>query len=92
MQTCLNFHYSEYEGSKDDILELNASICRLIDHEIKQFEKLQKKIDKIEGKEVVVADTGATKEKEISAKDKVQTLLKKREQKMETKEKEKKHK
>ena len=44
--TCLNFHYSEYEGSKDDILELNASICRLIDHEIKQFEKLQKKIDK----------------------------------------------
>ena len=46
MQTCLNFHYSEYEGSKDDIIEINASIGRLINHELEQFKVRQKKIDK----------------------------------------------
>ena len=46
MITCLDFQYTEYEGSKDDIIEINASIGRLINHELEQFKKIQKKIDK----------------------------------------------
>ena len=45
MLTCLNFHYSESDH-KEFYLEINASICRLIDHEIKQFDELQNKIDR----------------------------------------------
>ena len=42
--TCLNFHYSESDH-KEHYLEINSSICRLIEFEIKQFDELQNKID-----------------------------------------------
>ena len=45
LRTCLNFHYSESDH-KEFYLEINSSICRLIDHEIKQFDELQNKIDR----------------------------------------------
>ena len=45
VRTCLNFHYSESDH-KEFYLEINSSICRLIDHEIKQFDELQNKIDR----------------------------------------------
>ena len=44
LRTCLNFHYSESDH-KEHNLEINSSIARLIDHEIKQFNDLQDKID-----------------------------------------------
>ena len=44
LRTCLNFHYSESD-QKEHYLEINSSICRLIDFEIKQFDDLQNKID-----------------------------------------------
>ena len=44
VRTCLNFHYSESDH-KEFYLEINSSICRLIEHEIKQFNDLQDKID-----------------------------------------------
>lgn len=44
LRTCLNFHYSESDH-KEFYLEINSSICRLIEHEIKQFNDLQDKID-----------------------------------------------
>ena len=44
LRTCLNFHYSESDH-KEFYLEINSSICRLIEHEIKQFDELQNKID-----------------------------------------------
>ena len=44
LRTCLNFHYSESDH-KEFYLEINSSICRLIEHEIKQFDDLQNKID-----------------------------------------------
>ena len=43
VRTCLNFHYSESDH-KEFYLEINSSICRLIEHEIKQFDELQNKI------------------------------------------------
>ena len=45
LSTCLNFHYSESDH-KEFYLEINSSICRLIEHEIKQFDELQNKIDR----------------------------------------------
>jgi len=33
---CLNFHYAENE-IKADIIELNASICRLVSHQLQEF-------------------------------------------------------
>ena len=45
LRTCLNFHYSE-SAHKEFYLEINSSICRLIEHEIKQFDELQNKIDR----------------------------------------------
>ena len=45
LRTCLNFHYSESDH-KEFYLEINSSICRLIEHEIKQFDELQNKIDR----------------------------------------------
>ena len=45
LRTCLNFHYSESDH-KEFYLEINSSIARLIDHEIKQFDELQNKIDR----------------------------------------------
>ena len=45
VRTCVNFHYSESDH-KEFYLEINSSIARLVDHEIKQFDKLQEKIDK----------------------------------------------
>ena len=45
MLTCLNFHYSESDH-KEFYLEINSSIARLINHEIKQFDELQNKIDR----------------------------------------------
>ena len=45
VRTCLNFHYSESDH-KEFYLEINSSICRLIEHEIKQFDELQNKIDR----------------------------------------------
>ena len=44
LRTCLNFHYSESDH-KEFYLEINSSICRLIEFEIKQFDDLQNKID-----------------------------------------------
>ena len=44
LRTCLNFHYSESDH-KEFYLEINSSIARLIEHEIKQFNDLQDKID-----------------------------------------------
>ena len=44
VRTCLNFHYSESDH-KEFYLEINSSICRLIEFEIKQFDELQNKID-----------------------------------------------
>ena len=44
LRTCLNFHYSESDH-KEFYLEINSSICRLIEFEIKQFDELQNKID-----------------------------------------------
>ena len=44
LRTCLNFHYSESDH-KEHYLEINSSIARLIEHEIKQFNDLQDKID-----------------------------------------------
>ena len=34
---CLNFHYSENDDIKADIIELNASICRLVAHQLQEF-------------------------------------------------------
>ena len=45
VRTCLNFHYSESDH-KEFYLEINSSIGRLIEHEIKQFDELQNKIDR----------------------------------------------
>ena len=45
LRTCLNFHYSESDH-KEFYLEINSSIARLIEHEIKQFDELQNKIDR----------------------------------------------
>ena len=45
VRTCLNFHYSESDH-KEFYLEINSSICRLNEHEIKQFDELQNKIDR----------------------------------------------
>ena len=45
LRTCLNFHYSESDH-KEFYLEINSSICRLIEFEIKQFDDLQNKIDR----------------------------------------------
>ena len=45
VRTCLNFHYSESDH-KEFYLEINSSICRLIEFEIKQFDELQNKIDR----------------------------------------------
>ena len=45
VRTCLNFHYSESDH-KEFYLEINSSICRLIEFEIKQFDDLQNKIDR----------------------------------------------
>ena len=45
VRTCLNLHYSESDH-KEFYLEINSSICRLIEHEIKQFDELQNKIDR----------------------------------------------
>ena len=45
VRTCLNFHYSESDH-KEFYLEINSSICRLIEYEIKQFDELQNKIDR----------------------------------------------
>ena len=45
VRTCLNFHYSESDH-KEFYFEINSSICRLIEHEIKQFDELQNKIDR----------------------------------------------
>ena len=50
VRTCLNFHYSESDH-KEFYLEINSSICRLIDHEIKQFDELQNKIDRNRAKQ-----------------------------------------
>ena len=50
VRTCLNFHYSESDH-KEFYLEINSSICRLIEHEIKQFDKLQNKIDRNRAKQ-----------------------------------------
>ncbi len=50
MLTCLNFHYSESDH-KEFYLEINSSIARLINHEIKQFDELQNKIDKKRAKQ-----------------------------------------
>ena len=44
LRTCLNFHYTESDH-KEHYFEINASICRLIEFEIKQFDDLQNKID-----------------------------------------------
>ena len=50
LRTCLNFHYSESDH-KEFYLEINSSICRLIEFEIKQFDDLQNKIDRNRAKQ-----------------------------------------
>ena len=45
VRTCLNFHYSESDH-KEFYLEINSSIARLIDHELKQIEEYKRMIDK----------------------------------------------
>mgnify|MGYP001419989666 CR=1 FL=1 len=45
VRTCLNFHYSESDH-KEFYLEINSSIARLIDHELKQIEAYKRMIDK----------------------------------------------
>jgi hypothetical protein len=50
VRTCLNFHYSESDH-KEFYLEINSSICRLIEHEIKQIEAYKSKIDRNRAKQ-----------------------------------------
>ena len=45
VRTCLNFHYSESDH-KEFYLEINSSIARLVDHELKQIEEYKRMIDK----------------------------------------------
>ena len=45
VRTCLNFHYSESDH-KEFYLEINSSIARLVDHEIKEIEAYKRMIDK----------------------------------------------
>ena len=45
LRTCLNFHYSESDH-KEFYLEINSSIARLVDHEIKEIEAYKRMIDK----------------------------------------------
>jgi len=36
---CLNFHYAENDHIKKDIIELNASICRLVANQLQEIYK-----------------------------------------------------
>ena len=51
VRTCLNFHYSESDH-KEFYLEINSSIARLVDHEIKEIEAYKRMIDKKREKEM----------------------------------------
>ena len=42
----LNFHYSENQDIKKDIIDINASICNLILAEKEKIVKREKRIDK----------------------------------------------
>ena len=45
MLTCLNFHYSESDH-KEFYLDINSSIAKLVDKELKQIEAYKEKIIK----------------------------------------------
>ena len=34
---CLNFHYSENDDRKADIIDINSSIARQVSHQLKEF-------------------------------------------------------
>ena len=34
---CLYFHYAENDDIKADVIEINASICRLVAHQLQEF-------------------------------------------------------
>ena len=67
--TCLDFHYTEYEGSKDDIIEINASIGRLINHELEQFKKSENTVQEqfINVKPTYTTNIGQTSSIEFAA-------------------------
>ena len=39
---CLNFHYAENDDIKADVIEINASICRLVSHQLQEFNENDK--------------------------------------------------
>ncbi len=45
MLTCLNFHYSESDH-KEFYIDINSSIAKLVDKELKQIEAYKEKIIK----------------------------------------------
>jgi hypothetical protein len=50
VRTCLNFHYSESDH-KEFYLEINSSICKLIDKQLKEIEAYKNKIDRNRAKQ-----------------------------------------
>ena len=49
--TCLDFHYTENYDKKEELIIINSSIAKLVKHEIDQYDKLQKKIDRNKSKQ-----------------------------------------
>ena len=50
VRTCLNFHYSESDH-KEFYLEINSSIGKLIDKQLKEIEAYKTKIDRNRAKQ-----------------------------------------
>ena len=41
--TCLNFHYAENDNIKEDIIDINAELCKKFSYDLNKIEKAQSK-------------------------------------------------
>ena len=46
--TCLNFHYAENDYIKEDIIDINAKLCKKFSHDLNKIEKAQAKQPEME--------------------------------------------
>ena len=41
--TCLNFHYAENDNIKEDIIDINAELCKKFSYDLNKIEKAKSK-------------------------------------------------
>ena len=43
--TCLNFHYAENDNIKEDIIDINAELCKKFSYDLNKIEKAKINLD-----------------------------------------------